>query len=61
MVSDVIEKTLMKMFASKKLMTPTTISGPIGESMPSENSGKNLNMKKPMKTFPVTMAAFPMR
>lgn len=51
----------MKTFASNKLIIPTTTSGPIGEPRPEENSGKNLNMKNPIKTFPVTMAPFPMR
>lgn len=42
-------------------MIATTTSGPITESMPVENSGKNLSMKKPMKTLPVTIAPFPIR
>jgi len=61
MVREVIENTLMKIFAIKKLITPTTTSGAIGEPRDFSNSGKNLNMKKPMKTFPVTMAALPMK
>jgi len=61
MVSEVTEKTLMKILAIKKLIIPTTRSGAIGDPRPSANSGKNLNMKKPMKTFAVTTAAFPMK
>lgn len=49
------------MFESKKLMIPTTTRGPIGELRPVWNSGKNLNMKKPMNKFAVMIAPFPRR
>lgn len=55
-----MEKTPMNTFAIKKLITPTTSNGPIGE-FTSLNSGNHLIIKKATRTLAEIMTPLPRR